>query len=169
MAGKLFENGVDELFVEKPSWTSNTVTIGIEIPNFLKKMEEKKIVDSPSFKLSGLEFYVQVQAGTEKNPEFIGVFLFNCSKEVQTMSAIFVEGGMSWKFEMKEIGIEGNLVGVVGIPEFLSHEKFKAGDGDVFKLKATVTLHQKKTGDDWIRYCNAFLFPSLEIDNFAQE
>ena len=164
MAGKLFENGVDELFVEKPSWTSNTVTIGIEIPNFLKKMEEKKIVDSPSFKLSGLEFYVQVQAGTEKNPEFIGVFLFNCSKEVQTMSAIFVEeGGMSWKFEMKEIWLG------FGCPMFLSHEKFKAGDGDVFKLKATVTLHQKKTGDDWIRYCNAFLFPSLEIDNFAQE
>ena len=161
MAGKLFENGVDELFVEKPSWTSNTVTIGIEIPNFLKKMEEKKIVDSPSFKLSGLEFYVQVHAGTKKYPEFIGVFLFNCSKEVQT--AIFVEGGTSWKFEMKEIWLG------LGCLDFLSHEKFKAGDGDVFKLKATVTLHQKKTGDDWIRYCNAFLFPSLDIDNFAQE
>ena len=91
MAWKLFENGVDELFVEKPSWTSNTVTIGVEIPNFQKKMEEQKIVDSPRFKLSGLEFNIQVKAGTEKDPEFIGVFLQNDSKEAQTTSVTLIK------------------------------------------------------------------------------
>ena len=163
MAENLLENGVDELFVEKPSWTSNTVTIGVEIPNFQKKMEEQKIVDSPRFKLSGLEFNIQVKAGTEKDPEFIGVFLQNDSKEAQTTSVTFLVSGEEDRWEMKEIRANGGW----GYPKFLSHEKFQAWAkkyGDVFKLKATVTLH-----NNWIRYWNSFLFLGLGVPIFVQE
>ena len=60
MAEKVFED-VDELFEEgKPTWTSLTKTIGMKIPKFLEKIEEKKIVFSPRFKLSGEEFCIKV-------------------------------------------------------------------------------------------------------------
>ena len=56
VAEKVFED-VDELFEE---WTSLTKTIGMNIPQFLEKIEEKKIVLSPRFKLSGVEFCIKV-------------------------------------------------------------------------------------------------------------
>ena len=56
VAEKVFED-VDELFEE---WTSLTKTIGMKIPQFLEKIEEKKIVFSPRFKLSGVEFCIKV-------------------------------------------------------------------------------------------------------------
>ena len=150
MAEKLFED-VNELFVEKPTWTSETKTVGVEIPEFLKKIEEKKSVVSPRFKLSGVEFSILVTPGCDDS-QFIRVELKNCSTEDQTTSASFLEKSgarKSWKM----LGIKAKLN--MGCPKFLSHEKFKTWaekHGDVFKLKATVTLHQKKQ-DDWIRYC----------------
>ena len=129
------------------------------IPEFLKKIENKEIVNSPRFKLFGNEFNIAVWPGNV-NPQFTSVFLMEGRKmKNQTTSVTFLERS----------GAQHSGERVV---EFLSHEKFKTwaeNHSDVFKLKATVTLHQEKTGDDWIRYCNAFLFPSLDIDNFAQE
>ena len=151
MAEKLFED-VDELFVGKPTWTSETKTVGLEIPEFLKKIEEKEIVKSPGFKISGVEFYIRVAPGLD-DPEFVfvSVDLVNGSNEVQTTSGSFLEGtGATASWKMTEI--KNNLY----LSKFLSHEKFKAwakNHGDVFKLKVTVTLHQKgnTTGVDWIR------------------
>ena len=94
MAEKLLGN-VDELFVGKPTWFSENKTVGLEIPEFLKKIEEKKIVESPSFKISGVELFIQVKPG-EDDPEFISVYLMDGSKgkEVPTTSVTFLEGGV---------------------------------------------------------------------------
>ena len=161
MAEKMLED-VDELFVRKPTRTSETKTVGLEIPEFLKKIEEKEMVLSPQFKISGVDFHIRIAPGDD-DPDFTSVALVNGSNEVQTTSASFLEGtGASMSWEMREIKIG------LGRDKFLSHEDFKAwakNHGDVFKLKATITLHQKgnTTGDDWIRYCNPCLFLDLVL------
>ena len=161
MVKRLLED-VDHLFVGKPTWTSETTTVGLEIPDFLKKIEKKENVMSPRFKISGVKFYMRVAPGLD-DPEFVGVDLIIDSEEVLTISGSFLEGtGASISWEMTEMKIGW------GCPEFLSHEDFKAwakNHGDVFKLKATITLHQKgnTTGDDWIRYCNPCLLLDLVL------
>ena len=82
----------------------------------------------------------------------------NCTEEAQTTSVTFLEGsgkeGSSIK--MKEIPANRGY----GYPKFLPVKEFKAwatNHGEVFKLKATVTLYQKVFGDDWIRYRISYL------------
>ena len=96
MAEKLFED-VDKLFERKPTWTTVTETIGVKIPGFLKKIEEKKVVDSPRLILAGVEFCIRVAPG-KIDPEFIWVSLRNCSEENQTTSVTFLEesGARDW-------------------------------------------------------------------------
>ena len=154
MAEKLFED-VEELFVEKPTWSSETKTVGMEISDFLKKIEVKKITHSPEFTLSGVKFYIRVWPGFNGS-EFIRVELVNGSKNDQTTSVTFLEGsGSQLSFKMGIVPSK-YVQGGRGFDEFLSHQKFKAWaktNGDVFRLKVTVTLHKKQeTGDDWIRY-----------------
>lgn len=150
MAKNLFED-VDQLF-EETTWTSETETVGLKIPGFIKKIEKKKTVNSPKFMLSGVEFCIRVVPGYDGS-EFIRVSVVNCSKENQTTSVTFLEGsGAQSGWEMMEIRANRNR----GFPEFLSHQKLKTWakkHGDVFKLKVTVTLHKKvnTTGDSWIR------------------
>ena len=158
---KLFED-VDELFVQKPSWTSETKIVGIESPEFLKKMEMKEIVRSPRFKLAGIEFFIDIYCG---ETEFIGISLANTSDEDQTTSVTFTEESgvkRSWQMEI----IKANIG--FGFAKFLSHEKYKVwakDHGDVFRLKAKVTLHQKrKTTEDedgWIRYVFNYILVRL--------
>ena len=147
---------VDELFVEKPTWNSETKTVAIEIPEFLKKIDKKEIVvSSPKFKLAGVEFCIKVTP-RNKDTEFIRVALANCSGEDKTTSVIFnEESGVERSWQMVTIGVNYEYA----FPKFLSHEKYKTwakDHGDVFKLRAKVTLHQKmNTAEDgWIRYCN---------------
>ena len=153
MAEELLEN-VDELFEEKSTSTSKTKSVGMKISEFQKKIEEKKTLSSPRFMLDGFEFciHMKLQPSCEKYPEFISVYLKNCSKKDQTISLNLVEGsGAQEKYKMKEIKVGGSL----GFPRFLSPDKFKTWafiHGDVLKLKATVTLHQKGTVDGWTRY-----------------
>ena len=131
--------------------------IGGEIPNFLKIIEEKKRVDSPRFKFSGdvdgVQFFIRVCPGNE-DLEFISVYL-RASKEDQITSVTFLEASgtrMSW--EMTDVPLSTGW----GYKKFLSLKMFQTWakkHGDVFKLKATVTLHkQEETGGDWIRYCS---------------
>ena len=87
--GKKYED-VDELFVQKPTWTSETKTVAIEIPEFLMKIDEKVYVKSPRFKLAGVEFYIRVTPGY-KDREFVRVALVNVSDEDQTTSVTFTE------------------------------------------------------------------------------
>ena len=149
---KLFED-VDELFLKKSTWTSETKTVGIEIPEFLENIEKKEIVRSPRFKLAGVEFYIRVTPGYN-DTEFICVGLVNSSDEDQTTSVTFTEeSGVERSWQMDKVGANKRW----GFSKFLSHEEYKAwakNHGDVFKLKVTVTLHQKKESaeDGWIRY-----------------
>ena len=129
------EKQVDELFVGKPMWTSETKIVGIEIPDFLMKIEGKENINSPHFKLSGVELYLKVKPGSH----FISVFLWNGSKEDQTTSFTLDGSGVEHSWKMKKIAAKDSL----GFKNFLSIEKFKTwakNHGDVFKLKAKVTL-----------------------------
>ena len=114
------------------------------------KIDEKMVVNSPRFKLSGVEFSIRVAPGFN-DFEFICVTLINCSKESQTTSVTSLEGsGVEKTWKMDECKANSSW----GFPEFLSHEEFRAlakKHGDVFKLKTTVTLHKKidTTGDSW--------------------
>ena len=151
---KLFED-VDELFV-KNRGTSVTKTVGIEIPDFLDKIEKKVEVKSPRFKLAGVEFYILVIPGFSET-KFIYVGLFNCSDEDQTTSVTFTdESGVERSWQMEPLGAKD----YDGFPNFLSYEDYKTwakDHGDVFKLKAKVTLHQKVMDEDgWIRYLVIF-------------
>ena len=155
---KLFED-VDELFVQKPSWTK---IVGIEIPEFLKKIEMKEIVRSPRFKLAGIEFCIRAIPGF-KETEFIGLVLVNTSDEDQTTSVTFTEESgvkKSWQVKIAEANMG------YGFADFLSHEKYKVwakDHGDVFRLKAKVTLHQKRNEDEdgWIRYVFNYILVRL--------
>ena len=144
--------------IEKPTWSSETKTVGMEISDFLKKIEDKKVTNSLEFTLSGVKFYIQVRPGF-KGSEFIRVELVNGSKNDQTTSVTFLEGsGSQLSFKMGIVPSEKSG----GFDEFLSHQKFKdwaKTNGDVFRLKVTVTLHKKQeTGDDWIRYRSPVCF-----------
>ena len=152
-------------------WTSETQNVGLKIPDFLKKIEEKKVVLSPKFNFSGdtdgVDFELKVKAGSE-NPQFISVFLF-ASKEDQITSVTFLEGsGARASWEMAKVLLPGGW----GYKKFLSLVKFKTWaktHGDVFMLRATVTLHQKKQpGECWIRYC-VFLLLCLGVNISVQE
>ena len=153
---KLFED-VDELFV-KNRGTSVTKTVGIEIPDFLDKIEKKVEVKSPRFKLAGVEFYILVIPGFSET-KFIYVGLFNCSDEDQTTSVTFTdESGVDKSLKMYPFGANDHD----GFVEFLSHEEYKAwakDHDDVFKVKVRVTLHQKEESaeDGWIRYVSGDL------------
>ena len=156
---KLFED-VDELFVQKPSWTSKTRIVGIESPEFLKKMEMKEIVRSPRFKLAGIEFYIDIDC---EETEFIGISLANTSDEDQTTSVTFTEeSGVKRSWQMKIAEANRGY----GFVKFLSYEKYKVwakDHGDVFRLKAKVTLHQKRNEDEdgWIRYVFNYILVRL--------
>ena len=145
---KLFEN-VDELFVKKPTWTSVTKTVGIQIPEFLKKIDKKEKVKSPRFKLAGVEFYIRIFPGIHDS-EFVGVDLVNSSNEDQTTSVTFTaESGIKGSWRMETVTANHRR----GFCHFLPHEDYKACYGDMFKLRAKVTLHQKlnTAEDSWIR------------------
>ena len=144
---------VDELFVKTKIKTSEIKIVGIEIPDFLDKIEKKVEVKSPRFKLAGVEFYILVIPGFSET-KFIYVGLFNCSDEDQTTSVTFTdESGVDKSLKMYPFGANDHD----GFVEFLSHEEYKAwakDHEDVFKVKVRVTLHQKEESaeDGWIRY-----------------
>ena len=152
---------VDLLFVQKPTWISETKIIGIEIHDFLKKIEKEEEVRSPKIELAGLEFYIVLTPssfGKEDGEFFIFVSLVNSSHEELMTSVSFVGSGVAQGtcWEMIVIEANGGLEG-----RLLNLEKFKAWaktQGDVFKLKATVTLHRKMDADDgWTRSCQEVL------------
>ena len=129
MAEKLFED-VDQLFVKNSMtpWTSETKTIGVEIPNFLKIIEEKKDVDSPRFKFSGngVDFFIRVEPCT-LNCDSISVFL-HASKADQITSVTLLEGsGTRRSWEMTEVLLPGGW----GWEKFLSLEKGKTSSSSV--------------------------------------
>ena len=152
---KLFED-VDELFVKTKTKPSETKIVGIEIPGFLEKIEKNEEFSSPNFKLAGVEFYIRVGFCSE----FIDVQLVNYSGEDQTISVTFTEeSGVKKSIQTDTIDAKYYRTdGWLGFPEFLSYEDYEAwakDHGDVFKLKAKVTLHQKVMDEDedgWIRY-----------------
>ena len=148
----MFED-VDELFAQKPMWTSETKTVGTEIPEFLDKIDKKEVVRSPRFKLAGVEFYIKVEPGNNET-EFVCVSLVNCSDKNQTTSVNFTEeSGVKSSWQMVTVGVNTGK----GFTMFLSHGNYKTWakkHGDVFKLKTKVTLHQQlyTAEDDWISY-----------------
>ena len=164
---------VDELFVKTKTKTkaktSVTKTVGIEIPDFLEKIDKKVKECCPRFMLAGVEFIIEIDPGFD-NTEFVDVGLANLSDEDQITSVTFThESGAKESWQMDELKAKRSS----GFPDFLSHEKYKAwakDHGDVFKLMVTVTLHQKEESaeDGWIRYVGILygLFNSVWCGGF---
>ena len=147
----------DELFVLKTKWIKETTKKTIEIHDFLKKIEDdKKGIQSPKFKLAGVEFAIDVYPNNIVNgsPDYIGVFLFNYSGEDQTISMTVKEAS-----GLENLDLEMDIVETGrgwGFHQFLTHEKYRAwakDNGDVFKLRAEVTVHTKvdTAEDGWTR------------------
>ena len=157
---------VDELFVKKLTRTSETKTIALEIPEFLKKIAGNETVTSPKFRLAGVEFCIFVKPGTRK--VLVGLVNCNIANEDQTASVTFTEE--SGKERIREM----DKVSVCCV-QFMSHEEYKAwakDHGDVFKLKARVTLHQEiNTAEGgWIRYVvNSVSFVFLGFNYNVQD
>jgi len=120
----------------------------------LKSPIDKKVEQcSPRFKLAGVEFCIMVSHGYCEETNFFCVSLVNWSDEDQITSVTFThESGTKKSWQMGKVEADNDW----GFPKFLSHEEYKTwarDHGDVFKLTATVTLHQKwKSAEDgWIR------------------
>ena len=150
---KLFDD-VDEMFVKKTTWTSETKVIGIECHEFLKKFEKREDVLSPLFELDDADLMIRVRNKRKvvTGLDHFDVELVNFSEKHQTLSASFIDwSGAQRRWKMKELNPDGGFM-----PVFLSYETYKSWakeNGDVFRLKATITLHKKVDAgqDGWIR------------------
>jgi len=141
-------------FVKKAEWTSRRMKIEVEIPEFQKEIDNKKllvdaIISSPKFKLGEVEMSVDVRPN--KSSGFIGIFLHNHSDQAQMISATFkTNSGKVVSGEGKENPAQ-NISGWW----FLSHTKYKEWakkNGDVLKVEVEVIHYVKENSTDgWIR------------------
>ena len=148
----------DELFVLQTGLISESTKKIIEIRDFSKKIEDpennhKEIV-SPTFKLAGGEFSIIVIPDCIRfnEPGFIGVALFNQSKEEQLASATFKVAPFreTGNCEMKKL----QAGQAAGWYNFLPQVRYRKGakvHGDVLQLEVVMTLHRKADGDGWTR------------------
>ena len=64
MAKRKLSDETDLKFVHETKWSEETKTIGVEIKDFLVKIDDlenkEKPIKSPSFKLAGKELYVSI-------------------------------------------------------------------------------------------------------------
>ena len=144
----------DELYVFKSNLISESTQKTIEIPNFIKEIEDqdninnKLATDSPKFKIGGVEFSIGVRPDSPVDG-FIAVHVANYSKEDQMSSVTAKSSGVEKTWEMEKVPADGNW----GWDKFLSHQKYREWaqtHGDVFKLEIAVTHHRAEgDADDW--------------------
>ena len=141
----------DELFVLQSGLISESTKKIIEIRDFSTKIEDPENnhqeIDSPMFKLAGVEFSIIVIPDCSRFddswPGFIGFSIFNRSKKEQLVSATFK---VAFFREFPAVMAGGFVL--------LSQEKYRQwaeAHGDVLQLEAMVTLHRKAEGDGWTR------------------
>ena len=152
MAKRKLSDEADLKFVHEAKWSEETKTIGVEIKDFLVKIDDlenkKKPIHSPSFKLADKELgvYVYPQDRRENSGEFISVYLANKSKERVTVTVTF-KSSSGGKYSRKKCLIEAGLG--LGLGNFLSHDDFKKWareNDDIFRLEVEVTLHVEGPG-----------------------
>ena len=153
MAKRRLSDEADLKFVHEAKWSEETKTIGVEIKDFLVKIDDlenkKKPIHSPSFKLADKELGVYVYPGVyrrENSGEFISVYLANKSKESVTVTVTF-KSSSGGKYSRKKCLIEAGLG--LGLGNFLSHDDFKKWareNDDIFRLEVEVTLHVEGPG-----------------------
>ena len=145
----------DELFVLQSGLISESTKKIIEIRDFSTKIEDPennhKEIDSPMFKLAGVDFSIEVLPDCEALMDrFIGVRLNNYGNEDQTTSMTVKASGVKRSWEMREVEAGRSR----GIYTLLSHEKYRKWakkHGDVLRLEVVVTVHRKAEGDGWTR------------------
>ena len=147
----LITSGTFELFAimfkkqNQLSYTSESMTVKLEIPDFTNKMnagpEEK--IESPSFKIRGKDLRIQVKPN-DKGSKHIGVYLLNHSEDPVTAKFTVKVGGRSsvlTVFKRREIQAAGQRM---GLSDYKSHKEYKwfiKSDDDVFTLEFEVTLY----------------------------
>ena len=126
-----------------------TDTIRVKIQDFTKKIDDlenkKKPINSPKFTLAGKELYVRIhpEDWRENSGEFIGVYLYNNSKESITATFNF-KSSSGGNYSYGNCFIKADYGRGPG--KFLSHEDFKKWareNEDIFSLEVKVTLHVK--------------------------
>ena len=146
MAKRKLSDEADLKFVHEAKWSEETKTIGVEIKDFLVKIDDlenkKKPIKSPSFKLAGKELSVNIWP----DDGLISVYLHNKSKESVTVTVTF-KSSSGGKYSRKKCLIEAGLG--LGLGNFLSHDDFKKWareNDDIFRLEVEVTLHVEGPG-----------------------
>jgi len=128
--------------IDNLQWNSETKTMFIESHKFLEKIHEKRKISFPKFKLLETEFFVRIEF---KYSDYISVYLHQHSQQIQTVSYTFEdESGVKKGITSDKINAGKGR----GLREFRSVENYRAWAGqneDVFRLKATVTLHRMQT------------------------
>ena len=149
MAKRKLSDEPDRKFVHKTQWSEVSETICVEIEDFTEKIDDlvnkKKSIKSPKFTLAGKKLYVGVkpQDSGENSEEFIGVYLYNKTKESITATYHFKSSSGGNFSREKSIIKAGNRKGP---GRFLSHANYKKWarqNQDIFSLEVKVTLHVK--------------------------
>ena len=152
---KLVDSEADEVFVlQKKQALILTKTVSISIPNLLEKIDnennKKNPVDTPIFKLGHLDFYFQFKPQSKEGRA--GFYIVNCNKVEVIISMELKEKPTMIRtaaFERKTI--EANT----GWGWPISQDDYRecaAQNGDVFKMRAVVTLHIQEgstAGEEW--------------------
>ena len=154
---KLVDDEVDEVFVlQKKQELTITKTVSFSIPDFVEKIDEndenirRKAVKTPSFKLGELNFHCYVYPEYHKEEEdygYVGFFLHNGNEEDVNLSMKILEapGPVDKTMTLEAVTIEANKSW--GWGGYMDHEEYREWareNGDVFKIKAKVTLHLKE-------------------------
>lgn len=152
MAKRKLSDEPDRMFVHETESSEVTETICVKIKNFTEKIDDldikKKSIKSPKFTLAGKGLFVCVDPEDwhEDSAEYIGVYLYNNTKESITASANF-QSSSGGKFSMQKRLIQAGQGR--GPKNFLSHDVFKKWareNEDIFNLEVKVTLHVKSPG-----------------------
>ena len=141
----------DELFVLQSGLISESTKKIIEIRDFSTKIEDPennhKEIDSPMFKLAGVDFSIDVLPDCSG---YLCFYLRNYGDEDQTTSVAVKNGpGVDVNWKMMKVEAQG-----IGVFWFISHENYRqwAKDhGDVLRLEVVVTVHSKAESDGWTR------------------
>ena len=149
---KLVDSEVDEVFVlQKNPEVRFTKTVSFSIADLLEKINDENNkgdkITTPRFKLGNLDFCFDIYLNDENDEGYVELYLHNSNRDDKIISLRFIETPNNTTFDdgLNHENIEAG--GGFGWPKFMSHDDYRewAGqNGDVFKITATVTLHQRE-------------------------
>ena len=135
---KQIEDGIGFVLKSQRTSASATKRVHCEIPNLLEKIERSvwSAILSPKFEVAGIEFSLLVWPMPITGN--IAVYLCNESGKKVCASFSIQSAGKMLSFEKKDYPahfLKGSLL------SYSNYRKWVEKNGDIFKLKATITVH----------------------------